>query len=151
MFQQNILDTATSILVRVSISKGDPIDLARWRHTALWFSFGDGSPPVVIHAVGSPHAFTLEVLQNYFPDTSANFAGEVEVGHLRCSMTKAYLVFFVSQTPINNLDREFNCQVWVEQALARLKAANLLTGEQYEFGVDGMTTLIMEATDEGMD
>ncbi|KAK8183672.1 uncharacterized protein BKA78DRAFT_356835 [Phyllosticta capitalensis] len=150
MFQQNILATATSIHVRVAVSKGDPIDQAQWRHTALWFSFGDQSPPVVIHAVGSPHAFTLEVLQHYFPDTSGNIAGEVEVGHLRRPMTKAYLVFFVSQTPIDNLDREFNCQVWVERALARLKAANLLTEEQYERGVDGMTTVLLEATDEGM-
>ncbi|KAK8236499.1 hypothetical protein HDK77DRAFT_292330 [Phyllosticta capitalensis] len=150
MFQQDILATATSVHVRVAISKGDPIDQVQWRHTALWFSFGDQSPPVVIHAVGSPHAFTLEVKQNCRPESEVKFAKAIQVGHLRGPMSKAELVFFVSQTPINNLDREFNCQVWVEQALARLKAANHLTKEQYEFGFDGMMTAVMEATDEWM-
>ncbi|KAK8227647.1 hypothetical protein HDK90DRAFT_514147 [Phyllosticta capitalensis] len=143
--------TATSIDVRVAVFRGEPIDQAQWRHTALSFSFGDQSPPIVIHAVGSPHAFTLEVKQNCRPESEVKFAQAIQVGQLRGPMTNAELVFFMSQTPINNLDREFNCQVWVEQALARLKAANHLTGEQYERGVDGMTTVLMEATDEEMD
>lgn len=52
--------------------------------------------------------------------------------------------------PIDNRDREFNCQVWVEAALKSLTASNMLSSEMYERGLDEMVDAIAEAKDEEM-
>jgi hypothetical protein len=49
---------------------------------------------------------------------------------------------------VRNYDAEFNCQIWVEAALRRLRDMRLLGSEAYTEGVDGMVDAIAEAEDE---
>ncbi|KAF2136063.1 uncharacterized protein K452DRAFT_292716 [Aplosporella prunicola CBS 121167] len=139
---------ATKIHVSIAVFKGDPVDYQIFRHTMLWFRFADQLPPVSIDVMGPPQEFQFQVRENYDPSQSRDFAKEVSVGYLRVAMTKPQLVNLISQTPLENSNPEFNCQVWVEAALKRLQAQNYISEDEYRAGVDGMVDAIMEARDE---
>ncbi|KAK7606534.1 hypothetical protein BKA81DRAFT_177433 [Phyllosticta paracitricarpa] len=140
--------TETTVHVSIIIFRGEPLDWQKYRHTALLFTFADETQSVMIHATGSRYAFRLETMSNRDPRLSRSFAKEVDVGQIRFPMTKPRLVELISETPINNSDPEFNCQVWVENALQRLKGANQLSEDEYTKGVDGMIDATMEAEHE---
>lgn len=129
-------------------------------------------PAIILHAVTSAsHSKTWEVavaaniepavLFTTSPKHGSSMgrrtlAKEVPVGQLARPLTKARLVHFISQTPVDNDDPEFNCQVWVEAALTRLATENalgdggslLLSMEDYQNGFDAMVDATMEAADE---
>ncbi|KAK7541389.1 hypothetical protein IWX49DRAFT_322009 [Phyllosticta citricarpa] len=140
--------TGTTVHANVIVYRGSPLDYQKYRHTALWFYFADGTTPALIHATGSRGDFGLQIVNVANPTLSATFVKKIEVGQLRFAMTKPRLVELVSETPINNSDPEFNCQVWVENALQRLKRSNYLSEDDYTKGVDGMIDATMEAEHE---
>lgn len=140
-------NTEMQVRVNIPVFVGEPLDYQRYRHTALRFQFSDSTTaPVVIHITGPNRGYKLEARDDF--DESMTFAKDVLVGWLRVPMTKAQLVSFVCQTPIDNSDLEFNCQTWVERALKRLVQAGYLEQEDYTNGVNGMVDATMEATEE---
>jgi len=58
------------------------------------------------------------------------------------------MIDILRAVPVRNWDAEFNCQIWVEAALRRLRDLRLVSGEDYTRGVDGMVDAISEAEDE---
>lgn len=54
----------------------------------------------------------------------------------------------MSGVPIDNSNREFNCQHWVAEALRQLTDKKLITPEVAGRGLDAMTDATFEAEDE---
>ena len=81
------------------------------------------------------------------PWETQRYAKMIEVGYLTVVATSAQTVQALQSVPINNRDREFNCQTWIEDALKRFKNAGHLSTESYNKGVDGMVDAIAEAED----
>ena len=140
--------TTTIVHISIAVFKGDPVDYQKYRHTALWIRFRDGSPAILAHIVGPPGEFEFQVREHYDPSQSASLAKIVDVGYLQVRTTSTQLRSALRAIPINNSDPEFNCQTWIETVLKRLKDRNLLSNESYENGVDGMVDAIAEAEDE---
>ncbi|KAK7537152.1 uncharacterized protein J3D65DRAFT_368838 [Phyllosticta citribraziliensis] len=141
---------ATESIAHVSIVvfKSTPVDYQKLRHAALWFQFDDKSGSFVIHAVGVPSRFSVQVDPTYDPLQSTKFAKQVDVGYLKRPMTSSQLQYLMRKTEVDNSDREFNCQVWVQKALERLKDDRQLSEEEYSNGLDGLVDATMEAEDE---
>jgi hypothetical protein len=70
------------------------------------------------------------------------------VGNSLTSVGRGQLIDALQAIPVRNWDAEFNCQIWVEAALRRLRDLRMLSGEAYVEGVDGMVDAIAEAEDE---
>ena len=81
------------------------------------------------------------------PWETQRYAKMIEVGILTVVATSAQVVQALQSVPINNRDREFNCQTWIEDALKRFENAGHLSTELYNKGVDGMVDAIAEAKD----
>ncbi len=109
----------------IAVFVGDPLDYQKYRHTALYIQPDNGGTPMIAHIFGANMSYEFEASDDYDPSTSGNFAKEVSVGTLRTPMTKVQLALLISQTPIDNSSREFNCQTWVGDALQRLATAGL--------------------------
>lgn len=131
----------------IIVYKGDPLDYSQFRHTALWLRFADRSPSLVVHVVGPPGELTFESRQSSQPWETQRYAKTVEVGYLRVAATSAQTVAALQRVPMNNRDRDFNCQTWVEHALKMLKDVGYLSEESYDQGVEGMVNAIAEAED----
>jgi len=143
-----LTNMATQIHVSIIVFRAEPLDYQKYRHTALWFRFQGGDDTVVMHVIGVIGSFEFEARDNYDPTTSAKFTKEISVGCLLTPMTKAELVTLISQTPPDNRDREFNCQVWVANVLSRLSDQGYLLKEQTDAGINDMVEATMEAEDE---
>lgn len=142
------MDTNLRLLVRIAVYRAVPEDYQKYRHTALWFEFNDGSAPFLIHAVGPNMDYRVEVRNNYDPTGSQLFVAGVSVGWFMVPISKGQLILLVSKTPINNSTTEFNCQIWVGDALRRLAEGGYIQNEEYMRAVDGMIDVTMEASDE---
>lgn len=103
---------------------------------------------MIIHTIGPNMAYELETRDNYDPTTSRKFAKAVPVGTLTTPMTKAQLAALIYQTPVDNSSREFNCQVWVGDALHRLVRAGYLAQVDCDNGITRMIDATLEAVDE---
>ena len=137
----------TTIHIRIIVYKGSPLDYSQYRHTALWLRFTDGSPSLLVHIVGPPGGFVFESRQSSQPWETQRYAKMIEVGTLTVVATSAQTVQALQSVPINNRDREFNCQTWIEDALKRFKNAGYLSTESYNKGVNHMVDVIAEAVD----
>ncbi len=137
----------TTIHISIIVYKGSPLDYSQYRHTALWLRFADGSPPLLVHVVGPSGGFEFESRESSKPWESQRYANIVDVGTLTVAATSAQTVRALRSVPINNRDREFDRQKWVEDALKRFKNAGHLSTESYDKGVDGMVDAIAEAED----
>jgi len=101
-----------------------------------------------MHIVGPQQAFRLDIRSNYDPADSIKFEKAIVVGTLSKEMTKAQLMAFVSATSIDNSNIEFNCQVWVSDAVQRLVGAGYLTAAEGDEGIGGMVDATLEAKDD---
>ncbi|KAK3081580.1 hypothetical protein LTS18_005188 [Coniosporium uncinatum] len=90
----------------------------------------------------------LQVRHDYDPTQSRTFAKEVQVGWLTVAMSKAQLVYIVSQNSPDNSSQEFNCQTWVGAVPERLCGSGYLLQDDCTKGVNGMVDATMEAEDE---
>lgn len=139
--------TSPTITASIAVFKSNPVDYQKWRHTALSFKFSNpASAPVMVHIVGAPGLFTLQVVPNYDPIGSRTIAGIHTIGTLLRPISKDQLITFVSQTPIDNRSSEFNCQNWVHDALKRLKDAGYLTPTMFDEAFDEMMEITLQAT-----
>lgn len=136
------------IHISIIVYKGSPLDYSQYRHTSLWLRFADRTPPLLAHIVGPWGEFVFESRESFEPWESQRYAKIVDVGTLTAAATSAQMVRALQNVPINNRDREFDCQKWVKDALKRFKNAGHLSIESYEKGVDGMVDAIAEAEDE---
>ncbi len=100
-----------------------------------------------MHVVGPSGGFEFESRESSKPWESQRYANIVDVGTLTVAATSAQTVRALRSVPINNRDREFDCQKWVEDALKIFKNAGHLSTESYDKGVDGMVDAIAEVED----
>ncbi|KAK8155101.1 hypothetical protein IWX90DRAFT_54268 [Phyllosticta citrichinensis] len=150
--------TETTTQLKVYVFIGEPDDFKKLRHAALWFETGDDLTSFLIHVTklqateSTPTAYRafyhVDVNRSFNPLRSLKIVGSVNLGPLEKQITSTQLADFLSETPVDNSDPEFNCQVWVQGALQRLKDKGYLSEEQYEKGFDGMIKFVSEATDE---
>ena len=127
--------STTRIHLSILVHKGDPLDYQMYRHTALCFhSNKNDSPSVIAEVVGPIGEFQFETKELACLHESPGLAKEVDVGGLTKSTTAEFIVEILKTVPIENLDPEFNCQVWVEKALRTLRDLEYLSGEDYEKG-----------------
>ncbi len=134
--------------VYIVVHKGDPVDFQKFRHTALWLVPVDNGSNYYCHVRGSTGDFEYEKRSDYNPTRTRTFAKLINVGETKTSMTSSELTSQVEGTPVNNKDREFNCQTWVDDAVRRMYRAGYLTKEEYEEGTNGMLDATLEAIDE---
>lgn len=139
---------STQIYVTIAVYKGDPVDYQKYRHTALYFQFQDGSKPLLIHAVGPPGMLSVQMRENYVPSQSATFAKEVAIGWLQVTLTRPQLISFVLDSEPDNGDREYNCHSWIEVIIRRMRDAGYILPNTYSASLDGMMAATLEATDE---
>ncbi|KAJ5819860.1 hypothetical protein N7474_005451 [Penicillium riverlandense] len=145
-----------SILVYVA----SPLDFARYRHTALYFQFpAEETAPEpdlkssLMEIVGSHGFFTFSERINWdIPVHSTELARIITLTLLPQKATIAEIPKLratVASTPIlANGERDWNCQNWVGDALARLVAAGYLDSAERNRGLDGMVDAVLEAKDE---
>lgn len=103
---------------------------------------------MIIHVVGPSQGYLYQLRDNYDPTTSAKFAKDVPVGYLTKSMTKAQINTIVSAIPIDNSTQEFNCQLWIGDALQKLVDADCLDNATRTAGINGMVDATLEAKDD---
>lgn len=140
--------TLPSVHISIVVRKGSPLDYQQYRHTAFWIRFSDGSPAMMIHITGTVGLFEFVAEEASDPTAITGFARKIDVGHLRVSATSAQVTRALEEVPINNRDREFNCQTWIEGALKMLADRGYLGKRDYEHGLNGMVDAIAEAEDE---
>ncbi|KAF2189113.1 hypothetical protein K469DRAFT_564191 [Zopfia rhizophila CBS 207.26] len=133
--------------VTIAVFVGEPLDYQKFRHTALCFRPSNNETPMVIHIIGPNMGYQLETKNDYEPSKSRKFAKEVRVGRLRTPMSKAQLASLIYQTPVDNSSQEFNCHLWVGDALKRLAQAGYLTQTDCDTGISGMVDATLEARD----
>jgi hypothetical protein len=138
----------TPASISILVFKGEPLDYQRYRHTSLHISFTDDQDPFVAHAVGPPGEYEFQIRKPYDSTESQGIVRTVRVDNSLVSVGRAQLINVLRAVPVRNRDAEFNCQIWVEAALRRLRDLRLLSSEAYTEGVDGMVDVIAEAEDE---
>ncbi|OBT61619.1 hypothetical protein VE03_08849 [Pseudogymnoascus sp. 23342-1-I1] len=141
-------ESKPDVRVRIAVYESEPVDYQKYRHVALWFGFDNGADKVVIHITGPNQEYKIEVREDYDPAGSRLFQKWVEVGWTKTNLTKSQLVAFVSRTPIDNDSQEFNCQIWVGDALKLLAQGGYIEQAEYLRAVDTMVDITMEAKDE---
>lgn len=115
-----------TITAHISVYFDSTIDLHNFRHTTITFQFtSPPSTPLTFDLTGASGFFTLRI-QESLATTSATLAGTYEIGQLLYPISRAELVAFVAQTPIDNGSIEFNCQNWVERVVWRLRGRGLV-------------------------
>ena len=134
--------------ISILVFKGEPLDYQRYRHTSLHISFTDDQDPFVAHAVGPPGEYEFQIREPYDSTESQGIVRTVRVGDLLVSVGRVQMIDVLRAVPVRNWDVEFNCQIWVEATLRRLRDLRLLSSEGYTEGVDGMVDAIAEAEDE---
>lgn len=148
-FVSIVMTALTTAHLSIAIDTGDPVDSQEFRHTSLFFRFQSQSPALQVHIVGTRGEFKFDSRADYDPVDSQALAKLVDVGALCAETSFDRLLLITGAVPIDNADREFNCQIWVENGLRVLRDRQLLTGEQYEHGHNGMVDAIAEAEDDG--
>jgi hypothetical protein len=138
----------TPASIAILVFKGDPLDYQRYRHTSLHITFPDHQNPFVAHAVGPPGEYEFQIREPYDSIESQGIVRTVVVGNSLVSVERERMIEILRAVPVRNWDVEFNCQIWVEAAMRRLRDLRFLSGEAYTKGVDGMVDAIAEAEDE---
>lgn len=134
--------------ISILVFRGEPLDYQRYRHTSLHISFTDDQDPFVAHAVGPPGEYEFQIREPYDSTELQDIVRTVTVGNSLASVDRGQIIEVLRAVPVRNYDAEFNCQIWVEAALRRLRDMRLLGSEAYTEGVDGMVDAIAEAEDE---
>ncbi|KAK4609305.1 hypothetical protein CLAFUW4_14680 [Fulvia fulva] len=75
----------------------------------------------MVHVTGFTGMFEFEAREAPNPTASTSFAKLVVVGALARPATPTQIRQALRNVPIDNRDRGFNCQTWIESALKALK------------------------------
>jgi hypothetical protein len=137
----------TKVFILVFV--GEPLDYTKYRHTALFFEFTNGST-CAMHIEGAPGFFEFQPLDNYRPEQSRRLAKKFPVAELQDSISEVSIRGVVSRTPVKNrpADADWNCQSWVADALTRMVNNGYLNASQRASAINQMTDVCLEAKDE---
>ncbi|KAL4877875.1 Pyruvate/Phosphoenolpyruvate kinase-like domain-containing protein [Aspergillus karnatakaensis] len=137
--------------VFILIYKGDPLDYAEYRHTALYFHFAS-STRTILHIIGCPGLFRFVKASNVDPSTVGELAKVVPVTEIPTDIGEEAIVQTVERTPIRNGrdDLDWNCQNWVGDALKRLVERGWIEGGTRDEAIEKMVEGCLEAGDEGL-
>lgn len=138
--------------ISIAIYRGNPIDYAMYRHTALHFIFPDGQQSAM-HVVGAPGMFDFEEAEGIDPTKITGLVGLVAVSSAPNGIQRSMIRNACLRTPVRN-DREhrdWNCQNWVGEALTELVETGCLTEGERSVALDRMMDVCLEATDEDLD
>nr|OQO29671.1 hypothetical protein B0A51_02576 [Rachicladosporium sp. CCFEE 5018] len=138
---------AAKVHISIVVYRGSPLDYPQYRHTALWLRFSDGSPALLAEITGGHGFFEYQYGDNADPATHQDFVRAVDVGQLSSTFTRASIIQTLSGVHVDNDDREYICQTWVQHALEMLKITGDLSEKDYERGVGQMVDAIAEAED----
>lgn len=133
------MPTIVSILVYVA----SPVDLPEYRHAALFLEFSNGST-CVLHIEGAPGIFEFHLKENYNPEQSQCLAKKIPVAEIPNSIDELSIRGVISRTPVK-LDRDWNCQSWVGDALTRMVKNGQIDIDQRESAVYSMVDACLEA------
>lgn len=133
------MPTNLSILVYV----GDPVDLPEYRHAALFLEFSNGST-CVLHIKGAPGILEFHMKENYNPEQSQYLGKKIPVAEIPESIDELSIRGVISRTPVK-LDRDWNCQNWVEDALIRMADNGYIDISQQQSAFYSMFDTCLEA------
>ncbi|KAL3470350.1 hypothetical protein BJX99DRAFT_239648 [Aspergillus californicus] len=133
----------------ILIYKGEPLDYAEYRHTALYFHFASSSRSIM-HIIGCPGLFRFSHNVNVDPSTQGDLARVVPVAEIPTDIGEGSICETITRTPIRNgrEDLDWNCQNWVGDALRRLVERGWIGVEQRADAIDKMADACLEAGDE---
>ncbi|EER39184.1 conserved hypothetical protein [Histoplasma capsulatum H143] len=133
----------------ILVFKGDPVDLKKFRHTALYLEFAAGTHSMM-HVTGTQGMFVFEAKTDYNPVLSRSLVKMIPAAEVPDSISEASIKSTVSATPAKNSreDLDWNCQLWVGDALTRLTDRDYVSKEQRDAAIDAMVDACMEAEDE---
>lgn len=135
-----------SARLSIIVYKGDPVDLRKTRHTALFVTFADNTT-VLIHAIGAGGDFTMAQRLNEQPTDSQRFVKSIPVAVIT-GKSKSQIRSTIAATPVNNSSRDWDCQKWVGDALTRLSNLGWITKQQKSDAISRMVDAVFEAEDE---
>ncbi|KAL3473711.1 hypothetical protein BJX99DRAFT_261113 [Aspergillus californicus] len=133
----------------VIVHSGSPVDFAKYRHTALFCEFRDGTS-ALLHVTGVQGEFQFEERTTYNPETSQTIVRKILVADIPDSVNAGSIRSVISTTPVKNGASygDWNCQNYVGDALARLVTYRYLGASERAAAIDEMTDAILEAEDE---
>lgn len=144
--QSRMASRGATWTIWVAVHRGDPVDMAQHRHTALWCEPDDGGAHYYFHATDTRTGrFAFERRDNFVPDDSRTFAGKARVGPTGQRLGASELCGIMGAVPVTPHDPEFGCQMWVGLAMGALLEGGIVTRRQYDAGLDGMSELILQA------
>lgn len=135
----------------VGVFCGVPVDAYVYRHTGLLIEHLNNDGTLTrrnfIHLTGSA-GFFFQCNESFDrnPAMSRLFAGSVPVATIPASgSSDSCLRNAIWSTAINNASYDWNCQTWVGDALNSCVAAGLISSDEAELTIDGMTELVLQA------
>ncbi|KAJ5092832.1 hypothetical protein N7456_008693 [Penicillium angulare] len=141
-----------STTITVAVFRGDPLDWAMYRHTAIHVQYADGEDNI-LHVTGA-HPFFEYTLQNDHPaQVNLKLEALIPVSSPSNAFTKAMIQSTCAITAVrNDLEhQDWNCQNWVGEALANLAAIGCITRQERSDALDKMVDVCLEAEDEPKD
>jgi len=126
--------------------RGSPVDAPEFRHTALFIEFPNNET-LLLHITGASGFFATESKSGEEPTRSNKFIKKISVGVIQ-GQERANIESTIKATPIKNLDRSWNCQNWIGDALKRLSDQRWITPEARSAAIDAMAEVIIDAPDE---
>ncbi|KAJ5648025.1 hypothetical protein N7490_004397 [Penicillium lividum] len=141
-----------STTVSIVVFRGDPIDWAMYRHTAIHVHFADGQDSI-FHVTGAHPFFKYTPLNNHPKNLNLTVVASIPVCSPPDSITKRMIQETCIRVPVWNDPRhsDWNCQNWVGEALAGLVAIGCVTQEERLNAVAQMVDVCLEAEDEPKD
>lgn len=133
----------------IVIFRGDPVDWAMYRHTALHVKHLDGQDQI-LHVTGA-HPFFEYSPQFATPaDTGLKIEALIPVSNPPDEITRAMIENACVQTPVRNdpFHQDWNCHNWIGEALTKLVAIGCLSEEQRSQGITRMVDVCLEAEEE---
>lgn len=138
--------------ISVVVFRGDPVDWAMYRHTALHVQYADGED-MILHVTGAHPFFEYTPMKNHPKDLNMTIVASILVSNLPDWITKSMIQNACAATPVRNDPRhtDWNCQNWVGEALTRLVAIGCVTETERSGAVSQMVDACLEAEDEATD
>ena len=132
----------------IVVFKGDPVDLQKTRHTALFVSVDNQEKGDLLHVAGAAGVFAFERRKQVNPATSRTFLKKIPVTPITNNPTKEQLIAKITATRVDNGTHSWNCQTWVGDALQRVVQEKWITAQGKSNAIDAMADVIVEAEDE---
>ncbi|KAJ5539787.1 hypothetical protein N7513_008119 [Penicillium frequentans] len=138
--------------ISVVVFRGDPVDWAMYRHTALHVQYADGED-MILHVTGAHPFFEYTPMNNHLKDLNLTIVASILVSTPPDWITKSMIHNACAATPVRNDPRhtDWNCQNWVGEALTRLVAIGCVTETERLDAVSRMVDACLEAGDETTD